>query len=94
MTRMDLTQLLARNKFVVDDEQHHIIFHKELCDTCLNKSCLYACPAGLYTLKNGEISFDDAGCLECGTCRIVCPCPGAIEWHYPRGTFGIIYRYG
>ncbi|MDH7479765.1 MAG: ferredoxin family protein, partial [Syntrophomonadaceae bacterium] len=45
-------------------------------------------------LKDGEISFDCAGCLECGTCRVVCPRPGAIEWNYPRGGFGIVYRYG
>ncbi|HOV79032.1 MAG TPA: hypothetical protein PK728_02920, partial [Bacillota bacterium] len=51
---------------------------------------------GLYTVKEGEseISFDYAGCLECGTCRAVCPKKGAIDWRYPRGGFGINYRYG
>jgi ferredoxin like protein len=91
---MDLPKLLAGNKFMVDDEEHHIIVHKEICAQCLDKPCVYACPAGLYNLKDGEISFDDAGCLECGTCRVVCPHVGAIDWHYPRGTFGVIYRYG
>ena len=31
------------------------------------------CPAGLYTLQeNGDLAFDFAGCLECGTCRVLC----------------------
>ncbi|WP_192902944.1 ferredoxin family protein, partial [Pelotomaculum propionicicum] len=48
-----------------------------------------------YTLKeDGELSFDYAGCLECGTCRIICPKEGAISWQYPRGGFGINFRYG
>ena len=110
MKRLNLQQLLAVNKFLVDDEEHHITLHPEICAACSAKPCIFACPAGLYTLKgkqgkqgdvlfvsdlkDAEISFDDAGCLECGTCRVVCPHPGAIEWHYPRGSFGIIYRYG
>ncbi|NLI13257.1 MAG: ferredoxin family protein, partial [Peptococcaceae bacterium] len=53
------------------------------------------CPACLYTLKeDGELSFDYAGCLECGTCRIICPKEGAISWQYPRGGFGVSFRYG
>lgn len=109
MKRLGLQELLAKNKFQVDDEERHITLNKEICTQCQNKPCIYACPAGLYTLrtdkgtvppadasnrKDGEISFDDAGCLECGTCRVICPKPGAIKWNYPRGTFGIIYRYG
>ncbi len=107
MKRLNLQQLLAGNKFLVDDEEHHITLHPEICASCPTKPCIFACPAGLYTLKgkhgdvisaselkDSEISFDDAGCLECGTCRVVCPRPGAIDWQYPRGSFGIIYRYG
>lgn len=94
MKRMELQQLLAGNKFLVDDEEHHIKLNKEICAGCQTQPCIYACPAGLYTRKGEEISFDDAGCLECGTCRIICPHPGAIDWQYPRGSFGVIYRYG
>ncbi|NPV74148.1 MAG: ferredoxin family protein, partial [Pelotomaculum sp.] len=41
-----------------------------------------------------EVNFDYAGCLECGTCRAVCPKEGAIAWGYPRGGFGVSFRYG
>lgn len=94
MKKMNMQQLLASNKFIVDEAEHHIILDLKVCHCCQVKPCLYGCPAGLYTLKDGDINFDDAGCLECGTCRIICPHEGAISWHYPRGNFGVIYRYG
>ncbi|MHC1727667.1 MAG: ferredoxin family protein [Syntrophobacteraceae bacterium] len=93
--KMSIEQLLGLNKFQVDDEQAHIKVNKEVCRTCPGKPCTLACPAGLYVLKEGEISFDYAGCLECGTCRVVCPnSEKALEWAYPRGGFGIQFRYG
>ncbi len=93
--KLSVEQLLGLNKFVLDDDRPHIEVHKEFCLSCRDKPCTYACPAGLYTLKEGEISFDYAGCLECGTCRVVCPQAGvALIWGYPRGGFGISYRYG
>lgn len=91
---MNIEKLLAIDKFLVDDEAKHITLQKEICTSCQLKPCRFACPAGLYTLKDGEITFDPAGCLECGTCRVICPQKGAINWQYPRGGFGIIYRYG
>ncbi len=95
MKRLGIEQLLGVNKYAVDNEEAHIVLNKKICAACEDKPCVYACPAGLYTLKgDGEISFDYAGCLECGTCRIICPMEGAINWQYPRGGFGINYRYG
>ncbi|MBE3587724.1 MAG: ferredoxin family protein [Thermoanaerobacteraceae bacterium] len=94
MKRLSIEQLLGINKFIVDEEAAHIVLNKEICAACAGKPCTAACPAGLYTLKDGKISFDYAGCLECGTCRVICPRAGAINWQYPRGGFGINYRYG
>jgi len=94
MKKLNLQELLAKNKFLVDDEENHITLNKEICTQCEAKPCIFACPAGVYSLKDGEIKFDKAGCLECGTCRVICSHPGAIDWQYPRGTFGVIYRYG
>ena len=95
LKRMSTEQLLGIDKFIVDDERAHIKVDKEICRSCPGKPCTFACPAGRYTLKEGEISFDYAGCLECGTCRIACPrADKAIIWAYPRGGFGVQFRYG
>lgn len=94
--QMEAPDLLNLNRFEVDEEEPHIVLDKEICKTkCKEKPCLTACPAVLYKLdKTGEMTFDYAGCLECGTCRIVCREKGIIKWEYPRGTFGISYRQG
>ena len=73
MKRLTIEQLLGIDKFVVDDEFAHIKVNKEICSRCQPKPCTFACPASLFSIKNGELSFDYAGCLECGTCRVVCP---------------------
>jgi len=44
-------------------------------------------------LQEGELHFQYEDCIECGTCKIICP-KGAVEWNYPRGTFGVTFRYG
>ena len=95
MKRLTIEQLLGVNKFVVDEGHPHIKVNKELCSRCQPKPCTFACPASLFSIVNEELSFDCAGCLERGTCRVVCPHAGvAIEWEYPRGGFGVHYRYG
>ncbi len=93
--RMEAPQLLSRNRFNVDEEEPHIVLDREICKKCIEKPCLYVCPAVLYKLdQNGEISFDYAGCLECGTCRVMCKTQGIVRWEYPRGSFGVSFRYG
>ena len=85
---------LGANKFFVDEGEAHI----ELVDNPdLNefKKLEVACPAGLYKRdESGNFHFDYAGCLECGTCRILCGKTILKKWEYPNGTFGIEYRYG
>jgi len=93
--RLTAEQLLGLDKFAVNDHEAHIKVNKEICASCEGKPCICACPAGLYSIKNGELSFDYAGCLECGTCRVVCPsAEQAIEWGLPASGFGITYRFG
>lgn len=93
--KTEAAELLSRNRFNVDEEAPHILLNKENCKRCIEKPCLYVCPAVLYKLdKAGEISFDYAGCLECGTCRLVCRNQGICQWVYPRGTFGVSFRQG
>lgn len=87
--------LLGLNRFNVDEEQPHIVLNKEICVKCQDKPCLYVCPAVLYKLdKNGDVNFDYVGCLECGTCRVMCQNKGIEKWVYPRGTFGVSFRFG
>jgi ferredoxin like protein len=71
----------------------HIKVNKSCCRDCSIQACLYICPAACYTkADDGEILFAYEGCLECGSCSVVCD-PGAIEWNYPRGGYGVCYRF-
>jgi len=93
MKRLSIQERLALNKFQVDHEEPHITINKDLCRQCATKPCTFVCPAALYTWNGEDISFDHAGCLECGACRVVCTKKG-ITWNHPRGSFGVNYRYG
>jgi len=89
---LSIDELLQRNVYDVDDEPH-IIVDTEKCLKCRVKPCTLLCPAGCYTLSpDGEILFSYEGCVECGTCRSICPMD-AITWNYPRSGRGIYYRF-
>jgi ferredoxin like protein len=77
------------------DEHSHIELDPAACARCEARVCLRACPAQLYTLEDdtSRILLDHTGCLECGTCFVICPLH-AVRWRYPEGSFGIRYRYG
>ena len=71
-----------------------ITVDQELCrSTGTDKVLIAVCPAGVYQERDGQLTVDYAGCLECGTCFAVAA-PGAIQWHYPRGGYGVNYREG
>jgi Ferredoxin-like protein len=91
---VNVDEKLGVNKFFVDEGKPHI----ELMDNPnmtefakLEK----ACPAGLYKKdETGAIRFDYAGCLECGTCRILAGKTILKKWVYPNGGMGVEFRYG
>ena len=89
--RLSPEELLALDRFAVDEGNPHIVVDKEICARCSKRPCLVVCPARCYQLKDGQVHFEYAGCLECGTCRIAC---AEIEWHYPRGGYGVQYKCG
>lgn len=93
---MNVEQKLSLNKFVVDEGNPHIVIHPEVMDEETKKVLTIVCPAGLYTMDDkGQLAFEFAGCLECGTCRVATAhCQGAMEWNHPRPSFGVQYRYG
>jgi ferredoxin like protein len=76
-------------------DESHIVPDQARCTTCTTRPCIPACPAELWAhnADTGEITVEHAGCLECGTCLLVCPLD-AVEWRYPDGGFGVQYRYG
>ncbi|MBE0428667.1 MAG: 4Fe-4S dicluster domain-containing protein [Thermoleophilia bacterium] len=93
----DVTGKLGLVKFNPDGSSHLRIIDPEVCrKVCHQKFCTHSCPAQVYRWEPDEalitISFE--GCLECGTCRSG-GCPYAnIEMRYPRGGFGVQYRFG
>lgn len=92
---VNVDEKLAVDKYEVDEETAHIKLNPNISDDDFAKLML-ACPAALYKRgENDEKVFDYAGCLECGTCRVLCLADGGLEkWEYPLGTMGIEYRYG
>lgn len=94
MSTVNVDVKLGVNKFHVDEGNPHIQIVDKPDRTELRK-LLMACPAGLYKLDDaGVVQFDYAGCLECGTCRILCGKTILSKWEYPQGTLGVEYRYG
>ena len=92
MSPTSIEDKLAVNKYDVDEDVH-IKVDEAICTSCQERHCLCLCPADCYQLVDDHITFSHDGCLECGSCRIVCKM-GAIEWILPRGGFGVCYEYG
>ena len=74
------------------DSDGHIKVDTSVCRSCPHQACVYVCPAGCYKLQDGELLFGYEGCLECGSCNIICD-QGAVDWNYPRGGFGVSFRF-
>ena len=93
MERLSVEKRLTLVKFEIH-EKPHIIIDKEKCRLCDEKYCVKACPAGLYEInEKGELEFNYEGCLECGTCRLICPYE-AVHWEYPEGGYGVFFQFG
>ncbi|MBS3795278.1 MAG: 4Fe-4S dicluster domain-containing protein [Candidatus Thorarchaeota archaeon] len=90
--RDDLENKLGLLKYRFDEEAH-IVVDKEECSSCESKPCIPSCPAGCFKLEDGELTFQYEDCIECGTCKIICPYD-VVDWSYPRGGFGVVFRHG
>ena len=80
---------------IKNHKDSHIRIDEYICKKCETKICIRSCPAHLYTIEpeTKKLTVDHSGCLECGTCMIICPL-GAVTWTYPIAGYGIYYRYG
>jgi len=75
---------------------HIEIVDAEVCQLkCKLKPCTFCCPASCYTKEgDGQVTLITDGCLECGTCRVICSELGNVRWEYPRGGYGIQFKFG
>lgn len=71
----------------------HITADPEACARCSRHDCLFFCPASCFELQPDGVVFHYEGCLECGTCRVMCP-EHALRWDYPLGGYGVTFRRG
>lgn len=94
MSTLNVDEKLGLNKFYVDEENAHIVL-KANPDKNEFQKLVIACPAGLYKMDDkGAIQFDYAGCVECGTCRVLCGSTILEKWEFPVGTLGVEFRWG
>ena len=92
---MKLEERLGANKYYVDETSPHILVDGAGFSHEEKMKLVNGCPAGLYTLQeNGDLAFDFAGCLECGTCRVLCGETIVKTWKYPHNAKGVGFRQG
>jgi ferredoxin like protein len=84
---MSLDRKLHTLKYTPDEVSHL----KPVCKKCNTKTCTFICPAQVYKCEDDELVVEYENCLECGACRIACE---HIEWQYPRGTKGVMFKHG
>lgn len=80
------------NSYLVDPEEAHIVLNTQI-DPEIFALLQQICPAGLYWQDEHGQHYDYTGCLECGACRIIGDTGTFAVWHFPRGSFGIDYKY-
>ena len=86
---------LALDLIRVNESDPHLkIIDQSVCLRCQEKPCTATCPVDNYqTEADGRTTIYWDSCIECGTCRVICPYEN-ISWKYPAGGFGVSYRYG
>jgi ferredoxin like protein len=95
VTAAAVEKKLYQNRYLVDSSRPHIVVtpHEKPSKALL--SLLHACPANCYSRNEaGQVEISVDGCLECGTCRVLCEPSGEITWNYPRGGYGVMFKFG
>jgi ferredoxin like protein len=86
--------LLMTLKYFTDEQEAHLqLVDRDACVSC-DKPCLYFCPVGAYQKQeDGHVVIAFQSCVECGSCRVMCV-RSNVNWKYPRGGFGVAYKFG
>jgi ferredoxin like protein len=79
-------------KYAIDDDSHLVLRDPTKCADC-QRPCINRCPAEVYSWEEDKLQIAYENCLECGVCKIVCE-KDNLEWRYPRGGFGVFYKFG
>ncbi|MEP9366577.1 ferredoxin family protein [Xanthobacter sp. VNH20] len=86
---------LFYNRYLVDAGRAHIKVRPHTVPPAPLLALLKACPARCYDLtESGQVEVTVDGCVECGTCRVIAEPSGDIEWSYPRGGYGVLFKFG
>lgn len=86
---------LFQNRYMVDAGRPHIRIRPHETPSKALLAMTRLCPAGCYSVNDrGQVEAVVDGCVECGTCRVVTAQTGELEWNYPRGGFGVLFKFG
>lgn len=92
---VNVDDLVVSIKYYVDEEFAHIRIHDpNVCQACQQQPCLDFCPVHVFSSDpEGRILVGYQACVECGSCRVGCPRHN-VDWHLPRGGYGVAYKFG
>lgn len=94
-TTVRVEEKLFQNRYLVDAGRPHIRVREHETPSDALIALTKVCPAGCYALNDsGQVEITPDGCMECGTCRVIAGMSGDIEWNYPRGGFGVLFKFG
>ena len=92
-----IEEKLYRNRYLVDSGKPHVkITEKgQEAPSPQLEALVHICPAGCYQKTDtGSVEVVPDGCMECGTCRVLTQDTAELEWNYPRGGFGVLFKFG
>jgi len=86
---------LFQNRYLVDAGRPHITVQPHETPSANLVALTTVCPAKCYEMNDkGQVEVTPDGCMECGTCRVLCEASGDITWDYPRGGYGVLFKFG
>lgn len=96
LPRVNIDEKLGLLNYKADHETHIAVPNASTClEKCSGKPCTTICPAQVYNWNDEQkkilVSYEN--CIECGAARMLCPFDN-IRYEWPRGGFGVQYKWG